>query len=290
MSMAGGTYSLRRGAINTAVGCCVVDPDLAFALRLADLADSIALPRFQATDLLVETKPDLTPVTEVDREVERAIRERIAADRPGEVVLGEEFGPDDDAGATGRWIVDPIDGTKNYVRGIPVWATLIALERAGDLALGVVSAPALAARRWWAARGQGAFAGDRRLSVSKVERIEDAQVCYGGMGAWRRAGMLDGLMDLIRRSWRSRGYGDFWMHMLVAEGAADVAAEMEVSIWDMAAVKVIVEEAGGTFTDLTGRSTASGGSGMSSNGLLHVEALAILTSNGGGATEGGRAP
>jgi histidinol-phosphatase len=258
-----------------------VDADLAFALRLADLADSIALPRFLATDLLVETKPDLTPVTEADREVERALRERIAAERRGEVVLGEEFGPDDASGAAARWIIDPIDGTKNYVRGIPVWATLIALERGADLTLGVVSAPALGGRRWWAVRGEGAFAGDRRLSVSKVERLEDAQVCYGGMGAWRRAGMLEGLMELIRRSWRSRGYGDFWMHMLVAEGAADVAAEIEVSVWDMAAVKVIVEEAGGTFTDLTGRSTPSGGSGMSSNGLLHDEALAILTATAG---------
>jgi histidinol-phosphatase len=255
-----------------------MDPDLAFALELADLADSISLPRFRASDLLVETKPDLTPVTEADREVERAIRERIAAERRGETVVGEEFGPDEDEGASGRWIVDPIDGTKNYVRGIPVWATLIALERGGALSVGVVSAPALGGRRWWAVRGQGAFADDRRLSVSKVERVEDAQVCYGGLGAWRRSGMLDGLLELIRRSWRSRGYGDFWMHMLVAEGAADVATEIEVSIWDMAAVKVIVEEAGGLFTDLTGRSTASGGSALSTNALLHEEALSILTS------------
>jgi histidinol-phosphatase len=256
-----------------------VDPDLAFALELANLADSISLPRFGASDLLVETKPDLTPVTEADREVERAIRERIAAERTGETVVGEEFGPDEHEGSSGRWIIDPIDGTKNYVRGIPVWATLIALERAGALSVGVVSAPALGGRRWWAVRGGGAFADDRRLSVSKIERVEDAQICYGGLGAWRRSGMLDGLLELIRRSWRSRGYGDFWMHMLVAEGAADVATEIEVSIWDMAAVKVIVEEAGGLFTDLTGRSTASGGSALSTNALLHDEALSILTSN-----------
>jgi histidinol-phosphatase len=255
-----------------------LDPDLAFALDLADRADAIALPRFRASDLLVETKPDLTPVTEVDREVERSIRERIRAERPGEPVVGEEFGPDENDGASARWIIDPIDGTKNYVRGIPVWATLIALERGGTLSLGVVSAPALGGRRWWAVRGGGAFADDRRLSVSKIERVEDAQVCYGGLGAWRRAGMLDGLLELIRRSWRSRGYGDFWMHMLVAEGAADVATEMEVSIWDMAAVKVIVEEAGGLLTDLTGRSTASGGSSLSTNSLVHDEALSILTS------------
>lgn len=255
-----------------------MDPDLAFALELADLADAISLARFRATDLLVETKPDLTPVTEADREVERAIRERIAADRPGETVVGEEFGPDEDLGVAGRWIIDPIDGTKNYVRGIPVWATLIALEREGELTLGVVSAPAMGEQRWWAVKGGGAFAGERALSVSKIERVADAQVCYGGLGAWRRSGMLDGLLDLTRRSWRSRGYGDFWMHMLVAEGAADVAAELEVSVWDMAAVKVIVEEAGGILTDLTGRSTASGGSALSTNGLLHDEALTILTS------------
>jgi histidinol-phosphatase len=255
-----------------------VDPDLVFALELADLADAISLPRFRSTDLLVETKPDLTPVTEADRDVERAIRDRIAAARAGEIVVGEEFGPDRDEGAPGRWIVDPIDGTKNYVRGIPVWATLIALEREGTLNVGVVSAPALGGRRWWAVRGGGAFSEGRRLSVSKVERLEDAQVCYGGLGAWRRSGMLEGLLELTRRSWRSRGFGDFWMHMLVAEGAADVATELEVSVWDLAALKVIVEEAGGLFTDLTGRSTASGGSALSTNGLLHDEALAILTS------------
>jgi histidinol-phosphatase len=255
-----------------------VNPDLDFALELADLADAISLPKFRATDLHVETKPDLTPVTEADRAVEEALRRQIVKTRPGETVLGEEFGLDASGPTTGvRWIIDPIDGTKNYVRGIPVWATLIAFERDGEIEAGVVSAPALGSRRWWAAAGEGAFADGRQIGVSKVATIEDAQTCYGGLGAWRRAGMLEGLLELIRRSWRSRGFGDFWMHMLVAEGAADVATELEVRVWDLAALKVIVEEAGGRLTDLSGRVTASGGSALATNGLLHEEALGILT-------------
>ena len=254
-----------------------MNADLGFALELADVADGISLPRFRGGDLHVETKRDLTPVTEADRAVEEALRRRIARDRPGDAVLGEEFGldPAGSAPAT-RWIIDPIDGTKNYVRGIPVWGTLIALERDGEITVGAVSAPAFG-HRWWATAGGGAFADGRPIGVSKVATVEDAQVCYGGLGAWRRAGMLDGLLALTRRSWRSRGYGDFWMHMLVAEGAADVATELEVSVWDMAPVKVIVEEAGGRFTDIAGRVTPSGGSALSTNGLLHEEALTILT-------------
>lgn len=255
-----------------------MNAELAFALELADVADSISLPKFGSADLQVEAKPDLTPVTEADRGVEEALRQRIGERRPGQAVLGEEFGSESPASApNARWIIDPIDGTKNYVRGIPVWATLIAFEREGEIIVGVVSAPALGRRRWWAATGEGAFTDGRPIGVSKVATIEDAQCCYGGLGAWRRSGMLDGLLELTRRSWRSRGFGDFWMHMLVAEGAADVATELEVSVWDLAAVKVIVEEAGGRMTDLTGRVTASGGSALSTNGLLHEEALAVLT-------------
>ena len=259
-----------------------MNADLAFALELADLADSISLPKFRAADLHVETKPDLTPVTEADRAVEEALRRRIAKEHPGEAVLGEEFGLDASGSTPAvRWIIDPIDGTKNYVRGIPVWATLVALERGGEIAAGVVSAPALGRRRWWAAASEGAFADGRPIGVSKVATIEDAQCCYGGLGAWRRSGLLDGLLELTRRSWRSRGFGDFWMHMLVAEGAADVAAELEVSVWDLAAVKIVVEEAGGRLTDIAGRVTASGGSALTTNGLLHEEALAILTGQAG---------
>jgi histidinol-phosphatase len=252
-----------------------MNSDLAFALELADLADSLSLPRFRATDLAVETKPDMTPVTEVDRSVEQALRDRIARDRPEDGVVGEEFGAEGSESA--RWIIDPIDGTKNFVRGIPIWGTLIALERDGVVATGVISAPALNRRRWWAARGEGAFADDHPIRVSEVSRLEDAQVLFGGLKAWKKTGFLDRLVDLVLRSWRGRGFGDFWMHMLVAEGAADVAAEPEVSLWDLAAVKLIVEEAGGRFTDLSGRATPSGGSALSTNGHLHDEVLSILT-------------
>jgi methylmalonyl-CoA mutase, N-terminal domain len=203
-----------------------VNEDLAFAHELADLADSISVPRFRASDLVVETKPDMTPVTDVDRAVEQAIRDMITDLRPADGVVGEEFGADGPEVA--RWIVDPIDGTKNYVRGIPVWATLIALEREGQIQVGVISAPALAGRRWWASRGEGAYADRRRIGVSKVGRLEDAQFLFGGLKAWKKTGFLDDLLALALRCWRGRGFGDFWMHMLVAEGAAEIAAEPEV--------------------------------------------------------------
>jgi histidinol-phosphatase len=255
-------------------------PDLAFALELADLADSISLPRFRATDLVVDTKPDMTPVTEADRAVEQAIRDRVAQERPTDLVLGEEFGSgtamhNEAPGSGCRWIVDPIDGTKNYVRGIPVWATLIALERESEVTVGLASAPALG-RRWWAVKGGGAFADGHPISVSMVERLEDVQLTLGGLRTWRKYGLLDRFLDLASRCWRVRGFGDFWMHMLVAEGSADVAVELEVNLWDLAAPKLILEEAGGRFTDLSGRATAEGGSALSTNGLLHDEVLAIL--------------
>jgi histidinol-phosphatase len=251
-----------------------VDPDLALALELADLADELTMQRFRAADLAVETKPDMTPVSEADRRVERALRERIAAARPGHGVVGEELG-EDAAGAATRWILDPIDGTKNYVRGIPVFATLIALERDGGLAVGVASAPALG-RRWWAARGQGAFADGRPIRVSRVADLGDAQLCHAGLGGWRERGLEERFLGLAWRCWRTRGFGDFWSHVLVAEGAADVAVEPEVDLWDLAALQVIVEEAGGRFTDLRGAARADGGSAVSSNGLLHPVVLAAL--------------
>jgi len=250
--------------------------DLAFAHELADLADSISVPRFKAADLVVETKPDLSPVTEADRAVEEALRERIAATLPGDAVVGEEFGHGGaEQAASRRWIIDPIDGTKNYMRGIPVWATLLALERDGETNTALVSAPALG-HRWWAVKGAGAFADGRPIHVSKVSRLEDAQLCFGGLRTWRKHGLLEQFLALAARCWRTRGFGDFWMHMLVAEGAADIATEMEVSLWDLASVKLIVEEAGGRFTDLAGQATPSGGTSLSTNGLLHEEALAIL--------------
>jgi histidinol-phosphatase len=247
--------------------------DLALALELADLADAITLERFRAADLEIETKPDLTPVTEADRAVEQVLRKRIAEERPGHGVVGEEFGADE--GGDARWIVDPIDGTKNYVRGIPVFATLIAVERDGALAVGVVSAPALQ-RRWWAARGEGAFADGRPIRVSKVADLADAVLSHASLGSWEEHGLGDRFMALTRRCWRTRGFGDFWSHMLVAEGAADVAAEPEVALWDLAAVQVVVEEAGGRLTDLGGTARHDGGSVVTTNGLLHDRVLAAL--------------
>jgi histidinol-phosphatase len=256
------------------------DPDdLAVALELADLADLITRDRFRASDLKVETKPDMTPVTEADTAVERAIRERLAAARPKDAVLGEEYG--DSGSAARRWIIDPIDGTKNFVRGIPVWATLIALQEGEELTLGVVSAPRLH-RRWWATRGGGAYLDmvsvsvPRRLGVSGVGELSGAQLSISGLDGWAEQGALEAILELSRRCWRTRGFGDFWHYMLVAEGAVDVAVEPVVALWDLAAPLVIVEEAGGTFTDLTGARTPDGGSGLATNGLLHDAALAIV--------------
>jgi histidinol-phosphatase len=247
--------------------------DLNFAFALADLADSITVERFQADDLVVETKPDLTPVTEADRAVEQALRKRIGEERPGHGIVGEEFG----AGrpGTARWILDPIDGTKNYLRGIPVWATLIALEREGRVELGVVSAPALH-RRWWAARGEGAYVNGRRIRVSQVAELSDAVLSYASLTSWEEHGLGEQFLTLARGCWRTRGFGDFWSHMLVAEGVADLAVEPEVEVWDLAAPQVIVEEAGGRFTNLDGIPTPAGGSVVSSNGLLHDRVLATL--------------
>ena len=247
--------------------------DLSFALELADLADAITTERFQADDLIVETKPDLSPVTEADRAVEQVLRKRIGEERPGHSVVGEEFGADDPGGA--RWILDPIDGTKNYLRGLPVWATLIALEREGRVEVGVVSAPALA-RRWWAARGDGAFVNGRRIRVSKIADLPDAVLSYASLTSWEQHGLGEQFLTLARSCWRTRGFGDFWSHMLVAEGAADLAVEPEVELWDLAAPQVIVEEAGGRFTDLGGTPTPAGGSVVSTNGLLHDRVLTTL--------------
>ncbi|MGZ4397093.1 MAG: inositol monophosphatase family protein [Gaiellaceae bacterium] len=247
-----------------------MDADLALAQELATVADGMSFARFRAADLRVDTKPDLTPVTEADRAIERRLRELLASRRPDDAILGEEEGASGEAPR--RWIIDPIDGTRNYSRGIPVFATLIALECDGVIELGVVSAPALG-RRWWAARGAGAYADGQPIHVSRVERIEDAVVSLG-------APPQQALAALARRAWHPRGFGDFWQHMLVAEGAVDVAVDPMMSLWDCAALQPIVEEAGGAFSDLTGRPWPDGGSGLSSNGLLHeavLEALAALS-------------
>jgi histidinol-phosphatase len=252
----------------------VID-DLALALELADLADSITLARYRAEDLLVETKPDLTPVTEADRHVEQAIRTRLGDARPDDAVLGEEFGASAGSGSGRRWIVDPIDGTKSYMRGMPTWSTLIALLVEGEVRVGVCAAPALG-HRWWAQRGSGAFADGRPIHVSSVSRLEDAVLGWGGIEDWDALGRLDAITALGRRCWRSRGLGDSWQYMLVAEGATEIALDPAVSLWDLAAVQIIVEEAGGRFTDLGGIPRADGGDGIATNGLVHEAALAIV--------------
>ncbi|MEU9606089.1 histidinol-phosphatase [Streptomyces sp. NPDC048057] len=260
--------------------------DLRLAHVLADAADAATMERFRAIDLKVETKPDMTPVSEADRAAEELIRGHLQRARPRDAVVGEEYG----TAGTGprRWIVDPIDGTKNYVRGVPVWATLISLTVQGDdgyePVVGVVSAPALG-RRWWAARGAGAYTGRSltsasRIRVSRVGRIEDASFAYSSLSGWEERGRLDGFLDLTRACWRTRGYGDFWPYMMVAEGSVDICAEPELSLWDMAANVIVVQEAGGTFTGLDGRPGPHSGNAAASNGLLHEELLGYVGSRG----------
>ncbi len=254
--------------------------DLEIALALADTADRISMARFRATDLIVETKPDLTPVTEADRAVEQALRADLARVRPEDGILGEEFGIE--GGAQRRWVLDPIDGTKNYVRGVPVWATLIGLMVEDTVVVGVVSAPALQ-RRWWAARGEGAWATDptsttpRRLRSSGVRSLADASFSFSDSVGWAERGAQDGLRALLSDTWRQRAYGDFWSHMLVAEGAVDIAAEPQLETYDMAALIPIVHEAGGRITSYSGGSALGGGSAVTTNGHLHDQVLAILT-------------
>ena len=236
------------------------------------------MARFRATDLVVETKPDTTPVTEADRAVEEMLRVRLAAARPDDSILGEEFGSRDGAVGDGprRWVVDPIDGTMGYARGLPVWATLLALVEVGVVTTGVVSAPALGAR-WWAGRGEGAWRDGNRVSVSRVHAIEDAQLSYSSVGYFEQAGIGDEFLALARRCWRSRAFGDFWSHMLVADGSVDIAIEVGgLAPWDLAALQVVVEEAGGRFTDRAGVAGFDRGEAVTTNGLLHDEVLAAL--------------
>ncbi len=256
--------------------------DLELALQLADAVDELTLYRFGAADLVVQAKPDMTPVSDADRGAEELIRTALAEQRPADAILGEEFGTT----GTGsrRWVIDPIDGTKNYVRGVPVWATLIALLDGDEPLLGVVSAPALA-RRWWAARGEGAWvralgAEPRRLSVSAVSSLADASLGYSSLTGWDVIGRGMQWRTLMDSVWRTRGYGDFWPYMMVAEGIVDIAAEPELSLWDMAALAPIVTEAGGAFTAVDGTPGLGGSSALASNGLLHRDVLAVLDARG----------
>src|SRR3954471_7916199 len=251
--------------------------DLALAHMLADTADAISVPRFRAQDLHVTSKPDLTPVTDADTAVERALRATLARTRPRDGVLGEEYGATEAAAGPGsrQWVIDPIDGTKNFVRGVPIWATLIALMEDDEVVVGLVSAPALQ-RRWWAAKGGGAWTGRSltkasRMKVSEVTTLSDASFSYSSLHGWEECNRLGGFMELDRSVWRSRAYGDFWSHMMVAEGAVDGSAEPEVNLWDLAALQVIVQEAGGSFTDLSGVATPDGGNVLCTNGHLHEE-------------------
>jgi len=253
--------------------------DLSLAHMLADTADSISMARFRALDLGVESKPDLTPVSDADTAVEKALRATLARTRPRDGVLGEEFGASVAAAGPGnrQWVIDPIDGTKNFIRGVPIWATLISLMEGDQPVVGLVSAPALG-RRWWAAIGHGAYAGRHTaaatpIRVSGVRRLADASFCYSSLTSWEELGRLDAMLDIMRGVWRSRAYGDFYGYMLVAEGAVDAMVEPELSLWDLAALIPIVTEAGGTFTDLTGRAGPGGGSAVASNGKLHSDLL-----------------
>ena len=254
--------------------------DLAIALSLADRADAITSARFGAVDLQVDTKPDMTPVTDADRAVESAVRADLARLLPADDVLGEEFGGS--STLQGRqWVIDPIDGTKNFVRGVPVWASLIALLDDGVPAIGVVSAPALK-RRWWAATGEGAFAAvdgaaPRRIAVSAVPDLRSASLSFSSLSGWAQHGVRGKFVQLTDTVWRVRAYGDFWSYCLVAEGAVDIAAEPEVSLWDLAPLDVLVREAGGTFTDLAGSAGPHGGSAVATNGLLHQQVLTSLS-------------
>jgi histidinol-phosphatase len=291
--------------MNTASGLVQILDDLALAHALADLADAITLDRYQAQDLVITNKPDNTPVTDADRAVETAIREALATHRTSDGLVGEEFGSD--KGGSGRyWVIDPIDGTKNFMRGVPTWATLIALvefDASGneEVVVGIASAPALA-RRWAAAKGHGAtvrfnagnaeyetgdtsgddFAysdtdsnfqtlalapNEKKISVSKVSTLADASISYSDFVGW--GDRIEPFQKMLAAAWRTRGIGDFWSHMLVAEGAVDVAIEPSLALWDMAALDIIVREAGGSFTNTAGQSGPFGGSGVSTNGVLH---------------------
>jgi histidinol-phosphatase len=255
-----------------------MSPDLEFALSLADTADAYTLPRFRAADFTLGWKDDRTEVTEADRGAEAVLAERVITERPDQGIFGEEHGLQGNADAPWRWVVDPIDGTSGFVRGIPVWATLIALTHPDEgVTVGVVSAPAIG-RRWWAARGEGAFADGRRCQVSDVAAIADAQINITWGAGWARAGRTDALVQLTTEARRTRGFGDFWQHCLVAEGALDAAIDaIGVAVYDIAALRLIVEEAGGRFTDRHGEATHEHDSAISTNGVLHDEIIRRLT-------------
>ena len=254
------------------------DQDLALALELADAADAISLPRFRALDLNIETKPDMSPVTDADKSVEQALITQLATKRPGDAIIGEEFGSSGQG--TRKWIIDPIDGTANFVRGVPVWATLIALSIDDKPMVSVVSAPALGAR-WWAAPGTGAHTksvtgGARKLAVSKVSKLENSSLSYNNLKHWQSSHYLPQLLKLSEEVWRTRAYGDFWSYMLLAEGSVDVVAEHDLKIYDIAALVPIIEQAGGMLTDFDGGFSESTSSVLATNKVLHKSVIDFL--------------
>ena len=269
---------MRDVSTETARRVASYDDDLRLAHVIADSVDGLTMSRFKAQDLDVQTKPDLTPVSDADRSAEELVRSQLRRTRPRDAVIGEEF--ESTGHGPRQWVVDPIDGTKNFVRGVPVWATLIALIDGGSPVLGVVSAPALG-RRWWAATGSFAWTGRslssaQRIRTSTVNRLADASLSHSDLAEWEKHGRLDEFVDLTRAVWRTRGYGDFWSHVLVAEGAVDIACEPELALHDMAALVPIVTEAGGRFTSLDGEEGPFGGNAVTTNGHLHTEVLARL--------------
>jgi histidinol-phosphatase len=255
-----------------------MNSDLELALQMADVADELSMSRYRALDLSIETKPDFTPVTEADRAVEVALRELLASKRPADGVIGEEF-PNTNEAASRTWIIDPIDATKNYVRGVPVWGTLIALAIDGEPVVGVVSAPAMG-RRWWASPEDGAFTKDvngsvRKISPSKVQSLSDASFSYSDPIGWDLLGK-DSLAKITNAVWRTRGYGDFWSHLLVAEGAVDIAIEPELQNYDMAAFIAVANAAGCKVTGIKGQTAMQAGHAITTNALLHDQVLKLL--------------
>ncbi|MFI8631763.1 inositol monophosphatase family protein [Microbacterium sp. NPDC077663] len=252
--------------------------DLAVALRLADAADRVSMERFDAPDLDVRTKADATHVTEADLATERAIRDILANDRPDDGVIGEEFGTSGDTRR--QWIIDPIDGTANYLKGIPMWATLIALVIDGVPRVGVVSQPAIS-RRWWGATGAGAWTTSsdgrtRRIHTSDVGSVAEASVSFQSIAQWDEVGRCDDLLRLSRAVWRDRGYGDAWPYMLLAEGRLEFVAEFGVREYDIAAHVPVILEAGGRFTDIDGDERLDARSSLATNGILHDQFLGML--------------
>jgi histidinol-phosphatase len=251
---------------------------LAFAMACCDAADEIAMPWFvkppEEKRSEAKRKPDGSYVTPADTAIEAQLRERIRRAHPGHGILGEELAHDPGDGES-RWIIDPIDATHSFLRGVPVFATLLALERAGEVVLGVISAPAMR-RRWHALRGAGAWCDGRRLHTSSVASLSRAQVFYASRTAFIQAGRVEAFDSVVASAWRDRGFGDFWGYTLVAEGAGEAMMEPELAPWDLAAPLVLIEEAGGRLTDLDGRRTFSGGNALASNGLLHDDILAAF--------------